>query len=340
MSRFTNRLRGNQQKVLGLLLLAVFNPGRAPARQDHLPAPNEGGEYALSVQVGLVVLRVSVTDSQGHVVANLDRENFRVLDNHQPQKITVFDREDIPVTVGLVVDESGSMAPNLPSVNAAALAFASSSNPQDQMFVVCFNDTVFLGLPGGAPFTRDAHELIRSLSSFAPRGKTALFDAIAAALGHFHRSPTNRNVLIVLSDGGDNASKHKFRQVLEMAERSNVTIYTIALLDQSQAEQNPGQLGRFAKVTGGRAYRPQNAKETVSITRQIAGDIRHQYTLGFVPPNAPRSRAYHKLQVHVETPNHERLRVRTRAGYRVEPKPPEQALPIAGQSSSRGRGAR
>lgn len=325
--------------VLALLLLALCMPGRAAVGQDKSVAQNEKGEYTISVNVELVVLPVSVTDRKGHVVSNLGQENFRILDNNQPQKITLFDREDFPGTVGLVVDDSGSMAPKQQEVAAAALAFAKSSNAQDKMFVVFFNDTVFLGLPGGLPFTSNVDQLVGSLASISARGKTALYDGIAVALEQLGASRLNRKVLIVVSDGGDNASRHSFRQVLEMAEKSTATIYTIGLFDRHEADQNPGVLERLAKVTGGRAYVAQSAADAVSISRQIAGDIRHQYTLGYVPPNLTHGRAYHRIRVTVQAPNHERLSVRTRGGYLAVPEPPKQVLSGETRSSPPYRGS-
>jgi VWFA-related protein len=210
-----------------------------------------GKQYTISVQVGLVVLPARVTGRQGHAVSNLNQASFVVLDDGRPQKITVFDREDAPAAVGLVVDDSGSMAPKQDEVAAAANAFAKSSNPQDQMFIVYFNDTVFLGLPGGSPFTNDTNQLMRSLTAITARGRTALYDGIAVALEHLSQSPLNHKALIVVSDGGDNASRHSLHQILALAGRSNATIYTVGLFDPSEADQNPGVLRRLARVTDG-----------------------------------------------------------------------------------------
>ncbi len=330
---------GSRYSVLLIVLLVLCIPGPVAAGHDKSTSPNDKGEYTISVNVELVVLPVSVTDRKGHVVANLSEENFRVLDNNQPQKIALFGPEDVAVAVGLVVDDSGSMARKHSEVAASALAFARSANPQDQMFVVFFNDTVFLGLPGGSPFTSNVDQLLGTFSSISARGRTALYDGIAAALEHLKLSRLSRRVLIVASDGGDNASQHSFRQVLEMAERSNATIYTIGLFDPSEADQNPGVLKRLAKVTGGRAYLAQSPPDAVEISRQIAADIRHQYTLGYLPANLQQGRPYHRIRVMVQAPNHESLHVHTRAGYLAGPEPP-QVLTSESPSPSRERGAR
>lgn len=321
--------------VVALIALLTCLPGFASGQAQQNPS-----EYTISVQVGLVVLPVTVTGREGHAVSNLDQASFLVLDDGRPQKITLFDRDDVPATVGLVVDDSGSMAPKQSEVEAAAYAFAKSSNPQDQMFIVYFNDMVFLGLPGGLPFTSDASQLMRSLTDISARGKTALYDGIAVALEHLKQSALNRKALIVVSDGGDNASHHRLQQVLELAERSNAMIYTVGLFDASEADQNPSVLRRFARVTGGKAYLPQSIADVVNASRQIAGDIRHQYTLGYVPEAAgPRNPRYHSVRVVVRAPGYGRLRVRTRAGYLAAPESaPEAAVgasPPSGGGDSR-----
>ena len=317
---------------LALILVCIPSAGASQA------GPSD--EYKISVQTGLVVLPVTVTGRQGEEVSDLQEKNFRVLDDGQSQKITLFEREDVPAAVGLVVDDSGSMMPKQREVAAAALAFARSSNPEDQMFVVYFNDLVFLGLPGGSPFTNDVGLLVRSLSDISARGKTALYDGIAVALDHVKQSQLTRKALIVVSDGGDNASKHSLRQVLEMAESSNTVIYTIGLFDKNEADQNPGVLRRLAKVTGGKTYLPQSVPDVVNVSQQIAGDIRHQYTLGFVPASPSRGQKYHTIRVGVQAPGRGRLRVHTRAGYLAEPEQPSPSVRDESQASVRGGDSR
>ena len=323
-----------QWTILCLALILVCIPS-ADASQA---GPSD--EYKISVQTGLVVLPVTVTGRQGEEVSDLEVRNFRVLDDGRLQKISLFEREDIPAAVGLVVDDSGSMMPKQREVAAAALAFAKSSNPQDQMFIVYFNDLVFLGLPGGSPFTSDVDQLVRSLSDISARGKTSLYDGIVVALDHMKQSQLTRKALIVVSDGGDNASKHSLRQVLEMAESSNTVIYTIGLFDQNEADQNPGVLRRLAKVTGGKAYLPKSVPDVVNVSRQIAGDIRHQYTLGYVPASPSHGQKYHTIRVAVQAPSHGRLHVHTRAGYLAESEPPSPSVRNESQASVRGGDSR
>lgn len=329
--------------LLGLFVpLVSGSPALLTASRVPLPpsaaAAGESNEYKISVQVGLVVLPVTVQGRKGHAVADLAARNFRVLDDGRPQKITLFEPEDVPAAVGLVVDDSGSMGSKQGEVATAAVQFADSSNPLDQMFVVYFNDAVFLGLPVGSSFTSDPAQLARSFSSIMARGKTALYDAIALALDHIGQSRLERKALVVVSDGGDNASRHSLRQVLEMAEKSNVAIYTIGLFDPSQMDQDPRALRRLAKVTGGQAYLPSSVSEVSSLTRQIAGDIRHQYTLGYVPEYSSSGQKYHAIRVTVQGPPRDgRLHVRTRSGYLAQPEPaPTRAASGPSQSAATG----
>ena len=163
------------------------------------------------------------------------------------------------MTVGLIVDHSRSMGPKLPEVAAAVSAFAQSSNPQDEMFVVDFNDDVSVELLDGKPFTNDPHELEKAVSAVSARGRTALYDAVAEGLNHLQFGHWDKKALIIVSDGGDNASRHKFSQVLALAQRSQVVIYSIGLVDANE-EENPNVLRRLCKDTGGIAYFPTSRK--------------------------------------------------------------------------------
>ena len=277
-------------------------------------------QAAIRVTVNLVDVPVSVTNSQGQFISGLAQENFRVYENGVPQKITAFQDEDNPVTVGLLVDHSGSMRPNLPEVTAAAIAFAQSSNPEDEMFVVDFNDIVSLVLPAATPFTSDFRDLEKAVSGVNADGRTALNDAILVALDHLRSAHRDRQALIIVSDGGDNASQHKFDQVLSAARASKASIYSIGIFGANQADQNPKMLEKLANATGGRAYFPLSTKEVSSICTQIARDIREQYTLGYSPSNAAMDGSYRKIEVKVDAPKHEKAHVRTRPGYVSPPK--------------------
>jgi VWFA-related protein len=262
----------------------------------------------------LVVLPVNVTDAKGNVVSGLSQQNFRVYEDGRLQKVTSFQQGDTPVTVGLIVDHSRSMGPKLPEVAAAVSAFAHSSNPQDEMFVVDFNDDVSVELLGGKAFTNDPAELGKALFSVRARGRTALYDAVAEGLLHLRLGHCGRKALIIVSDGGDNASQQKFSQVLSLAQQSQVLIYSIGLVTDV-GEEDPGVLRHFSKATGGVAYFPSPTNTVTSISTQIARDLREQYTLGFTPEKANNPHAFRKIEVKVAAPGHGKIHVRTRSGY-------------------------
>jgi len=309
-------------KNAGFALSLFLSLGICAAAQTAPTEPIKESETqpAIRVTVNFVDVPVSVTNAQGQFISGLAQGNFRVYENGLAQKIAVFKDEDNPVTVGLLVDHSGSMRTKLPEVTAAAIAFAQSSNPKDEMFVVDFNDMVSLVLPAATPFTSDLGELEKAVSGMRADGRTALNDAILVALDHLRSAHRERQALIIVSDGGDNASKHKFAQVLSEARASKASIYAIGIFGANQADQNPEMLEKLAKSTGGRAYFPLSVKEVSSICTQIARDIREQYTLGYSPSNAALQGSYRKIEVKVDAPNHERLHVRTRPGYASPPK--------------------
>jgi len=273
------------------------------------------GDYKISVNVELVVLPVTVTDRTGDFVPGLHATNFRVFEAGRPQEITLFDSEDVPVTVGFVVDNSGSMRSKRPGVVVASLAFVKSSNPLDQMFVVNFNQKVSLGLPQSIPFTSDLQQLRAALTKIPPTGNTALYDAIAVGLQHLKAGTRDRKALIVVTDGGDNASDLKFRDLLKMAEGSNAIIYTIGLLDERYSDENPRVLQELAKATGGEAYFPTSTTEVQEVSGRIAKDIRQQYTIGYVPANSVADGKFRAIRVTAKAQGVGKLRVRTRAGY-------------------------
>jgi Ca-activated chloride channel family protein len=221
------------------------------------------------------------------------------------------------------VDNSGSMTSKRSQVVAAALAFARSSNAADEMFVVNFNENVSMGLPEGLPFTNKEADLRAALAAISTVGKTALYDGIASALEHLKKGTRDKKVLIVISDGGDNASRHRVRDIMNMAEQSNAIIYTIGLFDENDPDRNPRVLKKLAKATGGEVFLPDTTSKVMSICEQIARDIRNQYTIGYVPTNKERNGAYRRIQVIVTTPDHRKVSLRTRPGYLAPTRGPQ-----------------
>jgi len=231
--------------------------------------------------------------------------------------------------VGLVIDNSGTMGPRRSQVIVSALAFARSSNPEDQMFVVNFNENVSFGLPDNMPFTDKMDQLELALSRITANGMTALYDAVAAALSHLKQGDRDKKVLIVISDGGDNASKQTLDEILSMAGRSNAIIYTIGIFDENDPDRNIRALKRLAKATGGESFLPGSTGEVISLCKRIARDIRSQYSITYLSTNKKQDGSYRAIQVTTGTPERGHLLVRTRAGYYAPLKP--QPLPATEQ---------
>ncbi|HTQ61395.1 MAG TPA: VWA domain-containing protein [Candidatus Solibacter sp.] len=269
----------------------------------------------ISVASSLVVVPINVTTSSGAFVSGLKADNFRIFEDGRRQDITLFKEEDAPVTVGLVVDHSRSMGPKLSAVLLAVNAFAHSSNPDDEMFVVDFNDTVSVELMRGKPFTNDTAELQEALSAVTAIGQTALYDAVTEALIHVELGQWDKKAVIIVSDGGDNASRIKFSELLARAQRAHVVIYSIGLVDEAGEEENPRVLRKLANATGGLAFFTKRSDEAGPFMKHIARDLREQYTLGYVPTASGGRASFRKLKVEVSSPAAGKLRVRTRPGY-------------------------
>ena len=299
---------------------------------------NDSQPYTISTNVNLVVVPVTVTDRDHQFVSGLDATQFRVYEEGRPQMFSLFQPEDIPVTVGLVVDHSGSMGERKTDVIEGAKAFVQASNPQDEEFVLNFTERVRLGLPPNVPFTSSVDELTAALSAVPAGGMTALYDAIAVGLNHLRDAHKEKKVLIVITDGDgdDNASHYFFDQVLRMAQTLNVLIYAVGLFDTYQIDkardsntakqfkqlfdQNKSLLKQFARETGGAAYFPGNSAEVIDVCKKIAEDIRHQYTLAYTPKDDDRG-GYRKIRVQVTGNRQGKVMVRSRSGYLLPAKP-------------------
>lgn len=272
-------------------------------------------DYVIRSDVPLVLLDVSVQDRAGGFVSGLEKDNFRILENGRFQPITVFAGRDVPVTVGIIMDESFSMSPKRADALTAAMTFVHESNPHDEMFVVNFNDEVRFGLPEKVPFSGKPETLRAALFQGVPAGKTALYDAVIAGLKHLSLGRRDKKALIVISDGGDNCSHASRQEMLTLAESSLATIYTIGLFDEDDPDRNPGILNRLAHLSGGDAFFPNNASGTIPICRRIAKDIRARYTLGYTPSGETKA-GWRKLHVQVAAPGRGKLVAHARAGYR------------------------
>jgi Ca-activated chloride channel family protein len=277
--------------------------------------PRADKQAKIAVTANLVLLPVKVTNPRGSFVSGLQLQDFRVYEDGKLQDLTVFEEGDTPVTVGLVVDHSRSMRSKLPDVVIAVSFFTHSSNPQDEMFVVDFNDAVSIELMKGKAFSNNAKDLEEALTAVSARGRTALYDAVSEGLNHLHYGRWGKKALIVISDGGDNASLLKYSQVLVQARRSQALIYSIALLGASGEEENPKVLLKLCKDTGGVAYFPKLGERVADVSKEIARDLREQYTIGYVPRKMGSADSFRKIEVKVVSPDRGKLHVRTRLGY-------------------------
>jgi Ca-activated chloride channel homolog len=273
--------------------------------------------YTISDNVDLVVLDVNVRNATGSYVRGLDKNDFRVFEDHVLRRISQFASIDTPVTVGLVVDNSGSMLRKRAEVISAGLAFARESNPNDRFFVINFNNSVVRGLPERTLFTDNLQQLRNALFFGQPKGQTALYDAVAYALRHLEFSHQERRALIVVSDGGDNVSQTSFRELMHFIEASRATIYTVGLFDPEANDLNPGVLRRLAGISGGEYFQP-TLNEVLPVFDKISRDIRNRYTLAFVPDEVNDKRSIRIVKVTAQE-NGRKLSVRTRTTYTVTP---------------------
>jgi Ca-activated chloride channel family protein len=310
---------------LGLPASAQNDQGQLPpSTVPNIPpppglAPSQGG--AIKASVDLVVLHVTITNDAGQFVGDLKKSDFRVLENKVEQNISVFSREDVPVTMGLVIDNSGSMREKREQVNSAAMTFVKTSNPQDEAFVVNFNDEYYLDTDGD--FTSDPKDLNNALSRIDTRGSTALYDAVIGSLDHLKKGHKDKHVLLVVTDGDDDASRKTLADTMKAAEQSNAAIYAIGVFsaddrknEKKMVRKSTRELKELAEVTGGMAYFPETLDDVKPICEQVARDIRNQYTVGYYPTNASKDGTFRPVQVQlVASEGHGKLSVRTRTGY-------------------------
>ena len=269
-----------------------------------------------STESELVVLHVTVKDMRGAYVAGLPQEAFSVVEDGRAQRVRFFSDADTPVTVGLLIDNSASMHPHRPLAIASAAAFLEASHPRDEIFALAFNEHVYSALSPTIPFTNDSAVLRAALErSLTTRGRTALYDAISTGLDYVSRGSRERRALVVLSDGGDNASRVTRDEAVRKAQASNAIIYTIALLDRGSRDGNPKLLSELAQASGGESFRPDHPRAIADAFDRIAQDLRHSYTVGYTPSDTTRDGAWRRVRIVVTAPPGRRLVVRTRAGY-------------------------
>ncbi len=295
-------------------------PSQPAASQDHgeaaagqAPDTKAGNVYIFKKEVDEVVLHATVVDDHNRLVTSLTRNDFTVFEDGKPQKVTLFRREDVPVAMGIVIDNSGSMREKRPAVNAAAINLVQSSNPQDKVFIVNFNEEYFLD----QDYTASIPKLKDALERIEARGGTALYDATVASADHLKKSgDLEKKVLLVVTDGEDNASRESLEQAVRRLQVENgPTVYTIGLLQEEHSRRAKRALREMAEETGGEAFFPKSLSEVNAITSQIAHDIRNQYIIGYKPDIPQSAGGFRVVRVDAQAKGYKKLQVRTRSGY-------------------------
>jgi len=273
-----------------------------------------------------VPLYITVTDKSSHLVSNLQESAFQVYESNVLQPIKVFRHEDIPVSLALVIDNSGSMREKRQAVEAAALALVKDSNPQDESLVINFNSDAYLDVD----FTSDTDKLKIGLERIDSRGQTAMREAVRLAIERLHdKAKRDKKVVMLVTDGNDNASEEAFTmaRLIQLAQQNDVLVYAIGLLDEeekSEALKAKRALNELVTNTGGEVFYPKQLTEVEPIAHQIARDLRNQYFIGYTPLNDALDGTYRPIKVLVKAPGNPTAR--TRLGYWAKsPAPPATA---------------
>ena len=278
----------------------------------------------------LVVVHAMVEDGRGAAIPGLSANNFLVYEDNYPQQISFFSAADAPATIGLLIDNSTSMTSKREHVIAAAVQFSELSNPEDEIFVLAFNEQVREAWAPRIIHESDASILRATLlNRIGARGKTALYDAVNEALDRMTSATHTRQVLVVVSDGSDNASRASLEQTLARIQTSHAMIYSVVLSDPVDRDGNPKLLRRMSTLTGGEAFTPRDIEDVPEALEHIARDIRATYTIGYVPSNQARDGTMRKLRVVASHPDGRRLKVQTRGGY-IAPKGNDAPIGEAG----------
>jgi len=282
-------------------------------KQDTSKADDQG-VYVLKKDVDEVMLHATVVDDKQRIVTTLDRNAFTVFEDGKPQSIISFHHVDIPVAMGIIIDNSGSMREKRAKVNQAALNLVRSSNPQDEVFVVNFNDEQYLD----QDFTNDLRKLKEALEKIDARGGTAMYDAVVASAEHLKQNARlEKKVIFVVTDGEDNASSETLEQaVKQMQQENGPSIYAIGILgDEEHPKRAKKALQILAERTGGIAFFPKTLDEVDAISKTIANDIRNQYAIGYKPTNPKVAGGFRQISVEAKAKGHSKLVVRTKSGY-------------------------
>jgi Ca-activated chloride channel homolog len=301
-------------KVVTLSASVVF--GLLPFAFDSVLAFQDRPTFKANAE--LVVLHVSVRDRSGRYITGLTRDAFTVIDDAKPQTLEMFSAEEVPATVGFLIDNSNSMRPSRERVVAAAVEFAEHSHPEDEIFALTFNESVQQAWRPQIVAQMDSAAFASAMSSaIIARGMTAIYDGIMSGLARLQDARHTRQVLIIVSDGDDNASKATEEETLKRVHDSDATIYTVVLDDPLIKDGNPKLMRRLARATGGESYHPRRVDDMPEAFERISKDIRSAYTIAYAPTKGTSSAPHRRraVKVYVRAPDGRVLNVRARDGY-------------------------
>ncbi len=307
-------------------LVTSFASGQAPAPQSKAPAPAKKtpSDKSIRVDVDLVLVNTTVTDPYNRLVTGLERENFRVFEDSQEQEVVHFSSEDSPISIGVVLDLSGSMSNKVDKARLAALQFFKTANPQDEFFLVSFNDRAQLV----TRFTSSVEELQNRMMYAAAKGRTALLDGVYLGLSQMKGARNTKRALLIISDGGDNHSRYNERDIRNFVREADVQLYAVGIYDpmgnrsRTPEELNgPTMLAELTELTGGRSFPVENLNDLPDIAAKIGMELRNQYVLGYKPANIERDGKWRKIKIRLKPPKGlPPLNVYSRAGYYAPPK--------------------
>jgi Ca-activated chloride channel homolog len=298
-----------------LVILSTFAwaQNTAPPRENTPP----DDDVTFSVGTRLVVLPISVSDKSGKLITNLPQNAFKVFENGAEQPIKIFKREDVPVSLGIIIDNSGSMREKRQKVETASLDLVKASNPQDEVFIVNFNDEPYLDVE----LTNDIKKLEEGVARIDSRGGTAMRDAITSSINYVKdKGKRQKKVLLIITDGNDNASRISLEKLVNQAQQSEVLIYAIGLLNEEErheAKIAKRALDELTRESGGLAFYPKSLAEVDQLTLQVAHELRNQYTIAYSPTVPQMDGSFRQIKVTVSGPGHPV--VRTRTGYYATP---------------------
>ena len=325
MKPSTRRLSTRHASVVLLIvciLLTCYAFAQAPSDLKTFPGASDKqrpSDKRIRVDVDLVLVNTTVTDPYNRLVTGLERENFRIFEDNHEQEVVHFSSEDVPISIGVVLDMSGSMSNKVDKARLAALQFFKTANPLDEFFLVSFNDRAQLV----SRFTTSVEELQNRMMYAGAKGRTALLDAVYLGLSQMKGARNTKRALLIISDGGDNHSRYNERDIKNFVREADVQLYAVGIYDPlgfrnrtSEELNGPSMLAEITEMTGGRAFPVENLNDLPDIAAKIGMELRNQYVLGYKPGNSERDGKWRKIKVRLKPPRGlPPLNVYSRAGY-------------------------